>query len=122
MPRPKQVNALEVLTMSDLVDRISDKSGYTKNNVKTVLSTLREVVLSEVARGNAARWKNFGIFVPVIRYTRSKDLKRWRLDKTAIGMAFYPSKAVTKLKPEIDVDLLLERGEYDGSRHIYAQR
>lgn len=122
MTRPKQVKALEVLTLSDLVDRVADRSPYTKNNVHTVLKLLREVVVEEIAKGNAVRWYRFGTFVPVVRYKKDKTTNIFKLDKSTVGLVFYPSSAITSLKPQVDVDLLLERGEYDGRSHVYTKK
>lgn len=123
MPKPKHVNALDVLNIGDVIDKIALDTGYFKKDVKKILTKFREVVLDEVAHGNAVRWSGFGIFLPVIRHYRQKTpdgAVKYKVSKSDMGLVFYPSATCAKMKPKVDVDLLLARGDYDGPSHKYA--
>lgn len=122
--RPKQINVLDVLSLSDVVDLVAERTGLFKKQVKLVLDTFRDVALEQVAAGNAIRWHHFGIFLPVVRYIRQQapdgSLKMVP-NRSQIGFAFYPTSATARLKAAVDVQTLLDRGDYNGPRNKYAR-
>jgi nucleoid DNA-binding protein len=121
--RPKQVNVFSVLSLNDLVDLVASRTGIFKKDVRTVLDTMREVVLEQVASGNAVRWHQFGIFLPLVRFTRERQpdgSTKMVPARHRLGFAFYPSATVSNLKPTVDVERLLERGDYNGPSHRYT--
>lgn len=121
--RPKQVNVFEVLSLDDLVDLVAARTGLFKKDVRTVLDAMRAVVLEQVASGNAIRWHQFGIFLPLVRFKRQQQPDGTKVvpAKDRLGLVFYPSTAVSSLKAKVDVERLLERGSYNGPSHGYAR-
>lgn len=109
MPRPKHIDALCVYSFSDLVDMIAERTSMLKTEVRSVLSTFKEVVIDQVSAGNAIRWRRFGVFLPVLRYS-TKDNSAL---PSRIGLVFYPALSLHAIKPQVDVRELAKRG-YSG--------
>ena len=118
LPRPKHFNALHVYSFTDLVDMIARHTGLFKRDVRTVLLALKDMVTEQVSAGNAIRWRGFGIFLPVIRYTRKVEEGRQTLvpSTSRLGMVFYPAAEMQRLKPMVNVRDLLDMGGYHGPR------
>lgn len=121
--RAPQVKANDVLTIDDVVSKIAVQTGMFKRDVKTVLTAFRDLVLDEVAKGNAIRMHRLGIFVPKLRYVAKKSSdgsKRFVLDTSKLGLVFYPSTSAASLAPKTDVEQLISKGPYDGFKHNYV--
>lgn len=122
MPRAPHVQAHEVLSLDDVITKLATQTGMFKSDVRRVVVALRDLILDEVAKGNAVRLYRLGIFVPRPRYMTEKTSdgkKRFVLDKSKLGLVFYPSTPAATLKAKTDVEQLINT-PYTGFKHNYV--
>ncbi|MGJ8678275.1 MAG: HU family DNA-binding protein [Akkermansiaceae bacterium] len=84
---------MDTITKRDLVTQLSDKTGFTQADVTTIMDSMLDTVISELAKGNAVAIRNFGSFT-----VREVKGKIGRNPKKPEQMVEIPPRAVVKFK------------------------
>jgi nucleoid DNA-binding protein len=88
--------ALPMLTQTELVDAISDETGYTKSEIRVTLAALHDIV--NYSLGNCERVKIAGVIIePALRKATKKRLGRNPATGEEIEVAAKPASVRVKL-------------------------
>lgn len=53
---------MSTTTKKDLIDRIADGTKYKRNDVRTIVQTFLDNVITELGKGNRLEFRDFGVF------------------------------------------------------------
>ncbi|MFA4986146.1 MAG: HU family DNA-binding protein [Candidatus Brocadiia bacterium] len=89
-----------------IVERISEKIGANKNDVKNSIQSFLDMLIEELAQGNRFEFREFGVFEVITRRERSalnpKTMQRIKVPARAV-VVFRPGKlmkeSVNKIPP-----------------------
>ena len=93
---------MNTVTKKELVERIAQKTGLQRNDVKTVVQGFLDAVVEELGRGNRLEFRDFGVFEVRQRAARSAQNP-----KTLVPV-HVPAKRTVRFKPG---RLMREQGE-----------
>lgn len=83
---------MRTITKKDLVDRISEQSGYKRVMVKRVLQSVLDEIIEELGNGNRLEFRDFGVFELRERAARIAQNPK-TMEKVSV-----PSKRTVKFK------------------------
>jgi integration host factor subunit beta len=62
---------MPTMTKKELIDRIAEKTQLTQATVKAVVQQFLDEITAELAQGNRLEFRDFGVFEPRIRESRT---------------------------------------------------
>ena len=86
-------NGNRTVTKRDVVERISERTGLKKTDVKLVLQEFLEEIITELGAGNRLEFRDFGVFE-----TRTRAARTAQNPKTLEPVPV-PEKSTVKFKP-----------------------
>jgi len=83
---------MSTITKKELIDRIADKTGHKRVNVKRVVQQFLDEIVSELGAGNRLEFRDFGVFE-----TKLRKARKAQNPKTLAPVAV-PEKRTVKFK------------------------
>ena len=71
-----QPDGVRTITKKDLTERIADKTGLSRTQVRDVLGLFLDEVTGELARGNRSEFRGFGVFDTKVKAARTAQNPR----------------------------------------------
>lgn len=100
--------AVRTITKRDVVERIAEKNGLKKTEVKAVLQDFLDEIITELGDGNRLEFRDFGVFE-----VRERKARTAQNPKT-LEPVTVPAKSAVKFKPGRRMREALERGDEPG--------
>ena len=99
----------KVLTVSELVDELAQKTGLQKKDVKALLSALEEVTQKEIRAHRGIQIP--GVVKVVVKATKARAAKMGRNPRTgeAMRIAAKPAGHAVKARPTKALNLLVKK-------------
>jgi len=83
---------MATITKKQLVDRISDRTGCKRTEVRDIVQMILDEIIQELGRGNRLEFRNFGVFECKERAARTAQNPK-TLERVEV-----PSKRIVKFK------------------------
>ncbi|MCS6902721.1 MAG: HU family DNA-binding protein [Candidatus Bipolaricaulota bacterium] len=103
------------MTQAELVEQIAKRSGLKQKSVEAFLAAFYEIIVGELARGEAVRLRKFGTFLPKVWRHRS----RWHAGQKELLSAdalvvprFRPGRPLRKLIAQKLMAVQLPNGRF----------
>lgn len=84
---------MNTVTKKELVERIAQKTGLQRNDVKTVVQSFLDAVVEELGQGNRLEFRDFGVFEVRQRAARSAQ------NPKTLEAVHVPAKRTVRFKP-----------------------
>ena len=104
---------MTTVTKKELVERIAQRSGLQRNDVKTVVQGFLDAVVEELGQGNRLEFRDFGVFE--VRHRAARNAQN---PKTLVPVQV-PAKRTVRFKPG---RLMREQGEVATAATAVAAR
>ena len=104
---------MTTVTKKELVERIAQRSGLQRNDVKTVVQGFLDAVVEELGQGNRLEFRDFGVFE-----VRQRAARNAQNPKTLVPVQV-PAKRTVRFKPG---RLMREQGEVATAATAVAAR
>lgn len=97
-------SAIRTITKRDVVERISERTGLKKTDVKATLQEFLDEIVAELGNGNRLEFRDFGVFE-----VRERKARTAQNPKTLEPVPV-PAKSIVKFKPGRKMKDALEQG------------
>jgi integration host factor subunit beta len=84
---------MNTVTKKELVERIAQRTGLQRNDVKTVVQSFLDAVVEELGQGNRLEFRDFGVFE-----VRQRAARNAQNPKTLVPV-HVPAKRTVRFKP-----------------------
>ncbi|MCC7389108.1 MAG: integration host factor subunit beta [Phycisphaerales bacterium] len=88
-----QQDGVRTITKKDLAERIADKTGLSRTQVRDVLGEVLEQIATELARGNRIEFRGFGVFDTKVKAARVAQNPR------TLAPVEVPQRRTVRFKP-----------------------
>lgn len=99
-----QQDGVRTITKRDLTERIADKTGLSRTQVRDLLGEFLEQITSELARGNRIEFRGFGVFDTKVKAARLAQNPR-TLEPVEV-----PSHRSVRFKPGSEMRSIVDGG------------
>lgn len=83
---------MATITKKELIDRIADKTGQKRVNVKRIVQQFLDEIVSELGSGNRLEFRDFGVFETKLRKARKAQ------NPKTLAPVSVPEKRTVKFK------------------------
>lgn len=83
---------MATITKKELIDRIADRTGQKRVNVKRIVQQFLDEVVSELGQGNRLEFRDFGVFETKLRKARKAQ------NPKTLAPVSVPEKRTVKFK------------------------
>ena len=94
---------MPTVTKKELIDRIAEAEECKRSEVKRIVQTFLDLIVSELAKGNRLEFRDFGVFESRIRASREAQNPK-TMDKVQV-----PQKRIVKFKVGRDLKAQLDK-------------
>ncbi len=92
------------VTKKEFCERVSEKTGQPRVNVRVIVQAFLDEVVAQLAEGHRLEFREFGVFEP-----RTRAARRGRNPKTSAPVSV-PEKRTIRFKPGLKIRSALENG------------
>lgn len=83
---------MATVTKKELIDRIAEREGYKRAEVKRIVQSFLDAIVDELSQGNRLEFRDFGVFESRIRASRQAQ------NPKTMAKVHVPSKRTVKFK------------------------
>ena len=106
---------MRTITKKDLVDRIAERENLKRADVKRTLQAFLDMIVDELAEGNRAEFRDFGVFEVKERAARVAQNPR-TLERVEV-----PAKRSVKFKPGRKMRDLAESTDHRPAAEVHVK-